>query len=71
MRWQGMRNRSKRDDDMRAAWRENNIGVRTVEDTITGTQRPVDHGHSTELVNKLNEQEPGRYREVPLRELNQ
>jgi len=71
MQWQGMRNRSKRDDDMRAAWRENNIGVRTVEDTITGTQRPVDHGHSTELVNKLNEQEPGRYREVPLRELNQ
>jgi hypothetical protein len=71
MHWQGMRNRSKRDDDMRAAWRENNIGVRTVEDTITGTQRPVDHGHSTELVNKLNEQEPGRYREVPLRELNQ
>jgi len=31
----------------------------------------VGHGHSTELVNKLNEQEPGRYREIPLRELNQ
>jgi hypothetical protein len=71
MRWQGMRNRSKRDDDIRAAWREYNIGVQTVEDTITGTQRPVDHSHSTELVRKLNEQEPGRYREVPLRELNQ
>jgi len=66
-----MRNRSKRDDDIRAAWREYNIGVQTVEDTITGTQRPVDHSHSTELVRKLNEQEPGRYREVPLRELNQ
>lgn len=71
MHWQGMRSRSKREDDIRAAWRENNIGVGTVEDTVTGTQRPVDHGHSTELVNKLNEQEPGRYREVPLRELNQ
>ena len=70
MQWQGMRNRSKLDDDIRAAWRLHNIGVATVEDTITGTQRPVDHGHSTELVNKLNEQEPGRYREIPLRELN-
>jgi hypothetical protein len=70
MHWQGMRNRSRRDDDMRAAWREQHIGVRVVEDTIGGTRRPVDHGHSTELVRKLNEQEPGRYREVPLSELN-
>jgi len=71
MRWQGMRNRSKRQDDLYAAWREQNIGVRVVEDTIGGTRRPVDHGHSTELVRRLNEQEPGRYREIPLRELNQ
>jgi hypothetical protein len=70
LRWQGMRNRSGQEDDMRAAWREQHIGIRMVEDTIGGTQRPVDHGHSTELVRLLNEQEPGRYREVPLRELN-
>ena len=70
MHWQGMRNQSKREDDMRAAWRQQHIGISVVEDTITGTQRPVDHGHSTELVRKLNEQEPGRYREVPLSELN-
>ena len=70
MHWQGMRNRSKRQDDIYAAWRQQHIGVQMVEDTVGGTQRPVDHGHSTELVRKLNEQEPGRYREIPLRELN-
>jgi hypothetical protein len=70
MQWQGMRNRNRRDDDRYAAWREQHIGVRVVEDTIGGTRRPVDHGHSTELVRKLNEQEPGRYREIPLGELN-
>lgn len=70
MHWQGMRNRSKREDDMRAAWREQHIGVRVVEDTRTGTQSTVEHGHSTELVRRLNEQEPGRYREIPLRELS-
>ena len=70
MRWQWMRNQSRRHDDMYAAWREQHIGVRVVEDTIAGTQRHVDHGHSTELVRKLNEQEPGRYREISLRELN-
>ena len=71
MRWQGMRNRSKQEDDMRVAWRQQHIGVSVVEDTRTGTRSTVGHGHSTELVNKLNEQEPGRYREIPLRELNQ
>ncbi len=70
MQWQGMRNRSKREDDMRAAWREQHIGIRVVEDTRTGTHSTVDHGHSAELVRRLNEQEPGRYREIPLRELN-
>ena len=70
MRWQGMRNRSKQEDDMRVAWRQQHIGVSVVEDTRTGTRSTVGHGHSTELVNKLNEQEPGRYREIPLRELN-
>jgi hypothetical protein len=68
--WQGMRNRSRQQDDLYAAWREQHIGIRVVEDTIGGTQRHVDHGHSTELVRRLNEQEPGRYREIPLRELN-
>jgi hypothetical protein len=70
MHWQGMRNRSKREDDMRAAWRQQHIGISVIEDTIGGTQRHVDHGHSTELVRWLNQQEPGRYREISLRELN-
>jgi len=70
MRWQGMRNRSKQEDDMRVAWRQQHIGVSVMEDTRTGTRSTVNHGHSTELVNKLNEQDPGRYREIPLSELN-
>jgi hypothetical protein len=41
-----------------------------VEDTHTGTHATVDLGISTDIVRKLNEQEPGRYREIPLRELN-
>jgi hypothetical protein len=70
MHWQGMRNRSRREDDMFAAWREQHIGIRAVEDARTGTHTTVDHGHSTELVRRLNEREPGRYREIPLRELS-
>jgi hypothetical protein len=70
MHWQGMRNRSKQEDDMRVAWRQQHIGVSVVEDTRTGTRSTVNHGHSTELVNRLNEQDPGRYREIPLSELN-
>jgi hypothetical protein len=70
MRYHGYRRDQARRDASFQGWRENFIGVRVVEDTRTGTQRTVEHGHSTDLVRKLNEQDPGRYREVPLRELN-
>ncbi len=70
MQYHGYRRDQARRDASFQGWRENFIGVRVVEDTRTGTQHTVEHGHSTELVRKLNEQEPGRYREIPLRELN-
>ena len=70
MQYRGYRRDQARRDGNLDSWRENFIGVRVVEDTHTGTRSTVDHGHSTELVRKLNEQDPGRYREIPLRELN-
>ena len=41
-------------------------------DTPTGTRRDVNLGYSTEIVQRLNQQEGyERYREIPLRDLNQ
>lgn len=71
MQWQGMRSQSRRQDNMFADWQEQYRGTRAVEDILTGTRSTVDLGHSTELVRRLNEREPGRYREIPLRELDQ
>jgi hypothetical protein len=70
MQYRGYRRDQAKRDASFGGWRENFIGVRVVEDTRTGTQSTVEHGHSTELVRRLNEQEPGRYREIPLRELS-
>ena len=71
MQYRGYRRDQTRRDASFGGWRENFMGVRVVEDSRTGTRSTVDHGHSTELVQKLNQQDPGRYREIPLRELNQ
>jgi hypothetical protein len=43
-------------------------GVRTVEDTQTGVKTSVDLGNVTKIVEDLNEHDPGRYREIPLRD---
>jgi hypothetical protein len=43
-------------------------GVRDVEDTETGERTSVNLGDSTQIVNNLNEYQPGRYKEVPLRD---
>jgi hypothetical protein len=43
-------------------------GVRDVEDTETGQRTSVNLGDSTQIVNNLNEYQPGRYKEVPLRD---
>jgi hypothetical protein len=43
-------------------------GIRTVEDTQTGEKTSVDLGNVHDIVDKLNEQDPGRYKEIPLRD---
>jgi hypothetical protein len=70
MQYQGSRRRQQSGDRRFDNWIENFRGTRIVEDTHTGTRATVDLGHSTEIVRRLNDQEPGRYREIPLRDLN-
>jgi hypothetical protein len=43
-------------------------GYRTVEDTRTGDRTSVDLGNVHDIVEKLNERDPGRYKEIPLRD---
>ena len=43
-------------------------GTRTVEDTQTGVKGSVDLGNVDKIVDDLNEHEPGRYRQIPLRD---
>jgi hypothetical protein len=47
---------------------ENIIGYRSVLDTSTGEKTSVDLGNVDGVVNKLNEGDPGRYQEIPLRD---
>jgi hypothetical protein len=43
-------------------------GYRTVEDTRSGVKTSVDLGNVDIVVDKLNEADPGRYRQIPLRD---
>jgi hypothetical protein len=43
-------------------------GYRTVEDTATGDKTSVDLGNVDQIVNTLNQSDPGRYKEIPLRD---
>ena len=43
-------------------------GQRTVEDTRTGERTSVDLGNVNEIVDKLNEHNPDRYIQIPLRD---
>jgi len=43
-------------------------GYRTVEDTTTGERSSVNLGKVDDVVNKLNEGDPGRYKQIPLRD---
>ena len=43
-------------------------GVRTVEDTRTGEHTSVDLGNVDQIVDRLNEHDPGRYIQIPLRD---
>ena len=43
-------------------------GYRTVVDTQTGEKTSVDYNNVNEIVNSANEQNPGRYVQIPLRD---
>jgi len=69
---QSTQNRNQALNRMHNNWTEAFRGTRVIEDTRTGTRRDVNLGYSTEIVQRLNQQEGyDRYREIPLRDLNQ
>jgi hypothetical protein len=67
---QTTQNRQQAEQRMADNWTEAFRGTRVIEDTRTGTRADVPLGYSAEIVDRLNRQSPGRYREIPLRELN-
>ena len=65
-------NRTRAQQRMHDKWTEVFRGTRIVEDTLTGDRQSVDLSYSKDIVRRLNEIEgPGRYRELPLWQLNQ
>jgi hypothetical protein len=67
------RNRSWEENQTRRArsaddFDESIRGYRTVEDTRTGEKTSVDLGNVDRIVDRLNEGDPGRYRQIPLRD---
>jgi len=65
-------NRARAEQRMHDKWTEVFRGTRIVEDTLTGERQSVDLSYSKDIVRRLNEIEgPGRYREIPLWQLNQ
>jgi hypothetical protein len=65
---QSMQNREEVNRKTNADFDEVIRGYRTVEDTETGQRTSVDLGNVNEIVNKLNEGDPGRYKQIPLRD---
>jgi hypothetical protein len=65
---QSMRARSESQSKCNADFDEVIRGYRTVEDTNTGERTSVDLGKVDDVVNKLNEGDPGRYKQIPLRD---
>jgi hypothetical protein len=51
-------------------WTEAFRGTRIILDTDTDERRNVNLAYSREIVERLNQREPDRYREIPLSELN-
>jgi hypothetical protein len=56
--------RSRSNDDFDEVIR----GYRTVEDTSTGNRSSVNLGNVDHVVDTLNQYEPGRYKQIPLRD---
>jgi hypothetical protein len=57
-------NQSRSNDDFDEMIR----GYRTVEDTRTGEKKSVDLGNVDNIVDSLNQNDPGRYQQIPLRD---
>jgi hypothetical protein len=68
---QATQNRQRSLDRSHADWTEAIRGTRTIVDTRTGDRANVDLHYARDIVRKLNQREPDRYREVPLRDLLQ
>lgn len=58
--------RSRSNDDFDEVIR----GYRTVEDTQSGVKHSVDLGNVDKIVDDLNEHDPGRFKQIPLRDEN-
>jgi hypothetical protein len=70
--WDATRSQDRARERMHNNWTEAFRGTRVIEDTQTGTRSDVSLGYSAEIVRRLNQQEGyDRYREIPLRDLNQ
>ncbi|MGH7972992.1 MAG: hypothetical protein ACREIC_30110, partial [Limisphaerales bacterium] len=63
--WEGQQNAQARQNDN---FDEVLRGYRTVEDTRTGEKHSVDLGNVDRIVDALNEHDPDRYRQIPLRD---
>jgi hypothetical protein len=68
---QASQNRQRSLERSHADWTEAFRGTRTIVDTRTGERAHVDLHYARDIVRTLNKREPGRYQEVPLRELLQ
>jgi hypothetical protein len=69
--WQATRNREQAQQRTHDNWTEAFRGTRVIEDTRTGTRADAPLSYSADIVQRLNQQEgEGRYREIPLRDLN-
>jgi hypothetical protein len=69
MQYQGYRRRQQSDDRRFDNWIEAFRGTRILEDTLTGERHNVNLAYSREIVDRLNQGDPGRYREIPLADL--
>ncbi len=70
--WDATRNRNRSLDKISDDWTETRRGTRVIEDTQTGTRSDADLAYSADIVRRLNREEGyDRYREIPLRDLNQ
>jgi hypothetical protein len=66
---QAWRDRQVSSDKRAADFGEALRGYRTVEDTMTGEQKEVPLGDAKDIVDTLNEGDPGRFKEIPARDM--